>query len=95
MKNNKLDAALLWKQLDQDVVPRLGLDLAERVVNAQPENPRNRKAWPLLPKLARRKKGRHSPALKSNQIEGGEFAFDDREHRFYFGAWRMAGPSIR
>ena len=28
----------------------------------KPENPRNRKAWPLLPKLARRKKGPHSPA---------------------------------
>ena len=34
MKNNKLDAALLWKQLDEDVVPRLGLNLAERVVYA-------------------------------------------------------------
>jgi hypothetical protein len=31
----------------------------------KPENPRNRKAWPLLPKLARRKKGQHSPTLKS------------------------------
>lgn len=36
----------------------------------KPENPRNRKAWPLLPKLARRKKDRHTQALKStNQTE--------------------------
>ena len=34
MKTNKLDAALLWKQLDDVLVPRLGLNLVERVVYA-------------------------------------------------------------
>src|SRR5689334_5739310 len=34
MKNNKPDAALLWKQLDDVLVPRLGLNLTERVVYA-------------------------------------------------------------
>ena len=34
MKNHKPNAALLWKQLDEDIVPRLGLNLAERVVYA-------------------------------------------------------------
>src|SRR5579863_5393687 len=36
MKNNqaKPDAALLWKQIDEELVPRLGLNLTERVVYA-------------------------------------------------------------
>lgn len=34
MKNNKPDAALLWKQIDDDLVPRLGLNLTERIVYA-------------------------------------------------------------
>lgn len=34
MKNKKPNAALLWKQLDEDIVPRLGLNLAERMVYA-------------------------------------------------------------
>ncbi len=34
MKNNKPDAALVWKQLEEDLVPRLGLTLIERVVYA-------------------------------------------------------------
>ena len=34
MKNNKPNAALLWKQIDDELVPRLGLNLAERVVYA-------------------------------------------------------------
>jgi len=34
MKNRKPDAALLWKQLDDVLVPRLGLNLTERVVYA-------------------------------------------------------------
>lgn len=34
MKNKKPDVALLWKQLDEDIVPRLGLNLAERIVYA-------------------------------------------------------------
>lgn len=34
-------------------------------VLTKPENPRNRKAWPLLPKLARRKKDRQKESLKS------------------------------
>ena len=34
MKNHKPNAALLWKQLEEDLVPRLGLNLAERVVYA-------------------------------------------------------------
>src|SRR6266849_3998275 len=34
MKNNKHDAALLWKQLEEDLVPRLRLNLPERVVYA-------------------------------------------------------------
>jgi HNH endonuclease len=34
MKNNKPDAALVWKQLEDDLVPRLGLNLSERVVYA-------------------------------------------------------------
>jgi 5-methylcytosine-specific restriction endonuclease McrA len=34
MKNNKPDAELLWKRLEDDLVPRLGLNLAERVVYA-------------------------------------------------------------
>jgi hypothetical protein len=34
MKNNKPDAALVWKQLEDDLVPRLGLSLTERVVYA-------------------------------------------------------------
>ena len=34
MKNKKPNAALLWKQLEEDLVPRLGLNLAERVVYA-------------------------------------------------------------
>jgi hypothetical protein len=34
MKNNKPDAALIWKQLEDDLTPRLGLNLGERVVYA-------------------------------------------------------------
>ncbi len=34
MKNNKPDAALIWKQLEDDLAPRLGLNLTERVVYA-------------------------------------------------------------
>jgi predicted DNA-binding transcriptional regulator len=34
MKNNKPDAKLVWKQLEDDLVPRLGLNLTERVVYA-------------------------------------------------------------
>ena len=34
MKTNKPDAALLWKQLDDVLVPRLGLNLGDRVVYA-------------------------------------------------------------
>jgi DNA-binding GntR family transcriptional regulator len=34
MKNKKPDAALVWKQLEEVVVPRLGLRLTERVVYA-------------------------------------------------------------
>jgi len=34
MKNHKPDAKLLWKQLEDDLVPRLGLNLTERVVYA-------------------------------------------------------------
>lgn len=34
MKNKKPDAELLWKQLEEDLVPRLGLNLTERVVYA-------------------------------------------------------------
>jgi 5-methylcytosine-specific restriction endonuclease McrA/predicted DNA-binding transcriptional regulator len=34
MKNHKPDAKLLWKQLEEDLVPRLGLNLPERVVYA-------------------------------------------------------------
>jgi 5-methylcytosine-specific restriction endonuclease McrA len=34
MKNHKPDAQLLWKQLEEDLVPRLGLNLPERVVYA-------------------------------------------------------------
>jgi len=34
MKNNKPDAELLWKRLEDDLVPRLGLNLTERVVYA-------------------------------------------------------------
>ena len=34
MKNHKPDAQLLWKQLEEDLVPRLGLRLPERVVYA-------------------------------------------------------------
>lgn len=34
MKTKKLDAALFWKQLEEDLVPRLGLNLAERIVYA-------------------------------------------------------------
>src|SRR6266849_44386 len=34
MKKNKPDAALLWKQIDDELVPRLGLNLTERVVYA-------------------------------------------------------------
>jgi HNH endonuclease len=34
MKNQKPDAQLLWKQLEDDLVPRLGLNLSERVVYA-------------------------------------------------------------
>lgn len=34
MKNKKPDAALVWKQLEEDLVPRLGLNLPERVVYA-------------------------------------------------------------
>jgi len=34
MKNNKPDAELVWKQLDDVLVPRLGLNLTERVVYA-------------------------------------------------------------
>jgi predicted DNA-binding transcriptional regulator len=34
MKNHKPDAQLFWKQLEDDLVPRLGLNLAERVVYA-------------------------------------------------------------
>jgi hypothetical protein len=34
MKINKPDAALLWKQIDDELVPRLGLNLTERVVYA-------------------------------------------------------------
>ncbi len=34
MKNKKPDAALVWKQLEDDLVPRLGLNLTERVVYA-------------------------------------------------------------
>ena len=34
MKNNKPDAALLWKQIDDELVPRLGLNLTERIVYA-------------------------------------------------------------
>ncbi len=32
MKNKKLDATLIWKQLEDDLVPRLRLNLVERVV---------------------------------------------------------------
>ena len=34
MKNQKPDARLVWKQLEEDLVPRLGLNLAERAVYA-------------------------------------------------------------
>lgn len=34
MKNKKPDAVLVWKQLEEDLVPRLGLTLIERVVYA-------------------------------------------------------------
>jgi 5-methylcytosine-specific restriction endonuclease McrA/predicted DNA-binding transcriptional regulator len=34
MKNNKPDAELVWKQLDDVLVPRLGLNITERVVYA-------------------------------------------------------------
>lgn len=34
MKNHKPDAALLWKQLDDVLVPRLGLNLGDRVIYA-------------------------------------------------------------
>jgi len=34
MNNKKPDAALVWKQLEEDLVPRLGLSLTERVVYA-------------------------------------------------------------
>jgi len=34
VKNKKPDAALVWKQLEDDLVPRLGLNLTERVVYA-------------------------------------------------------------
>lgn len=34
MKNKKPDAEIVWKQLEDDLVPRLGLNLAERVVYA-------------------------------------------------------------
>jgi hypothetical protein len=34
VKNKKPDAELLWKQLEEDLVPRLGLNLPERVVYA-------------------------------------------------------------
>jgi predicted DNA-binding transcriptional regulator len=34
MKNNKPNAELVWKQLEDDLVPRLGLNLGERVVYA-------------------------------------------------------------
>jgi hypothetical protein len=34
MKNKKPDAALVWKQLEDDLVPRLGLNLGDRVVFA-------------------------------------------------------------
>jgi len=34
MKNKKPNAELVWKQLDDDLVPRLGLSLTERVVYA-------------------------------------------------------------
>jgi len=34
MKTNKPDAELVWKQLEDDLVPRLGLSLTERVVYA-------------------------------------------------------------
>ena len=34
MKNNKPDAELLWKRLEDDLVLRLGLNLTERVVYA-------------------------------------------------------------
>jgi hypothetical protein len=34
MKNNKPNAELVWKQLEDDLVPRLGLNLTERVVYA-------------------------------------------------------------
>ena len=34
MKNKKTDAQLVWKQLEDDLVPRLGLNLPERVVYA-------------------------------------------------------------
>jgi 5-methylcytosine-specific restriction endonuclease McrA len=35
MKNKKPNAELLWKQLEEDLVPRLGLNLPERVVYAR------------------------------------------------------------
>jgi predicted DNA-binding transcriptional regulator len=34
MKTNKPDAKLVWKQLEDDLVPRVGLNLTERVVYA-------------------------------------------------------------
>ena len=34
MKNHKPDAELVWKQLEEDLVPRLGLNLGDRVVYA-------------------------------------------------------------
>jgi HNH endonuclease len=34
MKNKKPDAALVWKQLEDDLTPRLGLNLGDRVVYA-------------------------------------------------------------
>ena len=34
MKNKKPNAALFWKQLEEDLVPRLGLNLGDRVVYA-------------------------------------------------------------
>ena len=34
MKSNKPNAELVWKQLEEDIVPRLGLNLTERVVYA-------------------------------------------------------------
>ena len=34
MKTNKPNAELVWKQLEEDIVPRLGLNLTERVVYA-------------------------------------------------------------